>query len=121
MLQLGYAPVFCAVTADQRGQLLNTNADTIASSIAVSLSAKAETDLRFCFEYKGVLEDLDSCKVIRTINMESYQSLIDQEILHGGILPKVQNAITAINNGVDKVSICGISNLIELNNSTTIL
>ena len=121
LLQLGLVPVFCAITADQRGQLLNTNADTIASSVAISLIGEAKVDLRFCFEYEGVLEDLNSKSVFASINRTEFQSLVNQNILNGGILPKLHNAIAAKNNGVELVSICGSTNLLALNNSTKIL
>lgn len=121
LLKLGFVPVFCAITADQSGQLLNTNADTIASSLAISLSTETEIDLRFCFEYDGVLADMNSNKVIKTIKEVDFQALKDQKILQGGILPKVQNAITARKNGVGMVTICGSSNLLKLDNSTKII
>ena len=121
LLKLGFVPVFCAITANQNGQLLNTNADTIAASLAVSLIGKAEVDLRFCFEFDGVLEDLESDRIIKTIKSQEFESLVDQSILTGGILPKVQNAITAKKNGVGNVAICGSSNLVDLINATQIV
>jgi len=121
LLHLGFVPVFCAITADQNGQLLNTNADTIASTLAVSLSEVMDVDLRFCFEYSGILEDLESNIVIQEIKSEEYQSLVDQEVLQGGVIPKVYNAVQARNNGVKKVSICGSTNLVDGVNSTKIV
>jgi len=121
LLGLGFVPVFCAITVDQQGQLLNTNADTIASSIATSLATTTEVDLRFCFEYDGVLKDLDSKIVISRLKCEEFEALIEDGVLNGGILPKVQNAIASKQNGVEKVSICGTSNLVDLVNSTQIL
>lgn len=120
LLKLGYVPVFCALTADETGQLLNTNADTIASSIAVAMCEMFTVDLRFCFEYDGILADLKSAAVIREIESVNFQELINLGVLEGGVIPKVQNAIAAKQKGVWSVSICGISNLVDLINATKI-
>ncbi len=121
LLDLGYVPVFCALTADKNGQLLNTNADTIASSIAVAMVGFAEINLQFCFEYNGILSDLVSEAIIHEIECSNFHKLIKQKILEGGVIPKVHNAITAKLNGVESVAICGISNLLDLRNSTKII
>lgn len=102
----GFIPVFCAITHDGEGQLLNTNADTIASAIAVALSGLFETTLVYCFEKKGVLQDInDEESLIREIDPERYEKLKEQQIIHSGMLPKLDNAFTAINCGVKAVII----------------
>jgi acetylglutamate kinase len=106
LLEASFTPVFCAITHDGEGQLLNTNADTIASALAVALSNLYETTLIYCFEKKGVLHDInDEESIIREINPERYEELKKQQIIHSGMLPKLDNAFTAINCGVKAVII----------------
>lgn len=106
LLKIGAIPVFAALTHDGDGQLLNTNADTIASSIAVALSKNFETSLVYCFEKKGVLKDVDDdSSVIAEVKSSEFDSLKDQGIIVGGMLPKLQNAFVAIKNGVKDVYI----------------
>jgi acetylglutamate kinase len=106
LMQAGFTPVFCAITHDGAGQLLNTNADTIASALAVALSKLYETTLIYCFEKKGVLQDInDEDSLIREIDPGRYEELKKQQIIHSGMLPKLDNAFTAINCGVKAVII----------------
>ncbi|WP_419698156.1 acetylglutamate kinase [Mucilaginibacter sp. NFX135] len=106
LMQAGFTPVFCALTHDGEGQLLNTNADTIASALAVSLSSLYETTLIYCFEKKGVLQDInDEDSLIREIDPVRYEELKIQRIIHSGMLPKLDNAFTAIACGVKAVII----------------
>jgi acetylglutamate kinase len=102
----GFTPVFCALTHDGEGQLLNTNADTIASALAVTLSGFYETTLVYCFEKKGVLQDInDDDSLIREIDPQRYEELKLKQIIHSGMLPKLDNAFTAIACGVKAVII----------------
>src|ERR1700709_2046827 len=106
LMDTGFTPVFCAITHDGEGQLLNTNADTIASALAVALSKLYETTLVYCFEKKGVLQDInDDDSLIGEIDPQRYEELKKQEIIHSGMLPKLDNAFTAINCGVKAVII----------------
>ena len=106
LMEAGFTPVFCALTHDGEGQLLNTNADTIASALAVSLSNHFETTLIYCFEKKGVLQDIDDDEsLIREINPEHYEKLKLERIIHSGMLPKLDNAFSAIACGVKAVVI----------------
>jgi acetylglutamate kinase len=106
LMEAGFTPVFCAITHDGDGQLLNTNADTIASALAVSMSKLYETTLIYCFEKKGVLQDInDEESLIRDIDPDRYEELKKQQIIHSGMLPKLDNAFTAINCGVKAVII----------------
>jgi acetylglutamate kinase len=106
LLEADFTPVFCAITHDGEGQLLNTNADTIASALAVALSQLYETTLIYCFEKKGVLQDInDEDSLIRDIDPDRYEELKKQQIIHSGMLPKLDNAFTAINCGVKAVII----------------
>ncbi len=106
LLEAGFVPVFSALTHDGAGQLLNTNADTIASALAVALSKLYETTLIYCFEKKGVLQDIDDeDSLIRDIDPERYEELKKQQIIAGGMLPKLDNAFAAISCGVKAVII----------------
>lgn len=106
LLEAGFTPVFCAITHDGEGQLLNTNADTIASALAVSLSKLYSTTLIYCFEKKGVLLDInDDDSIIREIDPIRYEELKKEQIIHSGMLPKLDNAFTAIACGVKAVVI----------------
>jgi len=106
LLNLGVTPVFCALTHDTKGQLLNTNADTIASELAIGLSGHYETTLNYCFELNGVLEDReDKDSVIQHMTTESYQELIEKGSIADGMLPKLHNCFHALAMGVGEVRI----------------
>jgi acetylglutamate kinase len=106
LMDAGFTPVFSAITHDGGGQLLNTNADTIASALAVSLAKLYETTLIYCFEKAGVLHDInDEDSIIRDIDPQRYNELKQQQIIHSGMLPKLDNAFTAIGCGVKSVII----------------
>lgn len=99
-------PVFCAISHNGNGQLLNTNADTVAAEIAIALSQDYEVELIYCFEKNGVLRNVeDENSVITHINYEDYEQLKNKKIIHEGMLPKIQNCFHALNNGVKKVKI----------------
>ncbi len=104
LLNEGLTPVFCALSHDSKGQILNTNADTIASEIAIGMSKKFETTLYYCFEKKGVLLNIkDENSVVKHINTKKYQELLDQNIIADGMLPKLENCYHALHHNVDKV------------------
>lgn len=106
LLQAGVTPVFCAITHDGSGQLLNTNADTVASSLAQALASDFEVELLYCFEKKGVLEKVeDDESVLLKINSLLYQQLLKEQKIHSGMLPKLKNCFDALSNGVSKVFI----------------
>tara|TARA_R110001583_G_scaffold17011_7_gene69329 strand:- start:1974 stop:2753 length:780 start_codon:yes stop_codon:yes gene_type:complete len=112
VLSAGITPVFCAISHDGKGQLLNTNADTIASEIAIGMSPIFDTTLYYCFEKKGVLKDVeDENSVIQQINTETYSDLLQQKVIADGMLPKMENCFHALNNHVSKVCIGDISML----------
>ncbi|RIA10681.1 N-acetylglutamate kinase [Flavobacteriaceae bacterium MAR_2010_72] len=106
LLNANVTPVFCAITHDENGQLLNTNADTIASELAIGFSDSYQTELYYCFEKNGVLQDVnDDNSVISHINTNNYQDLIDKNIISDGMLPKLNNCFHAIQKNVKKVCI----------------
>ncbi|MCF3110213.1 acetylglutamate kinase [Niabella sp. CC-SYL272] len=113
-LENGLTPVFAPLTHDGNGHILNTNADTIASSLAVALSAHFNVRLIYCFEKKGVLEDVNNdASVIRRLDRPYYQQLKDEKKLFEGILPKIDNAFAAIDAGVSQVLIGDARDLIK--------
>jgi len=106
LLQAGLSIVMAPITHDQQGQLLNTNADTIAQELAKALSSQYEVDLIYCFEKAGVLRDVqDINSLIPTINPAGFEILKAQQIISAGMLPKLENAFAAVHAGVKKVTI----------------
>ncbi len=113
-LENGLVSVFAPLTHDQQGHILNTNADTIASSLAVALSAYYYVRLIYCFEKKGILENIDDDNsVIKLINKETYRKLLNQNKLFAGILPKIDNAFAAIDAGVKEVLVGDAKDLLQ--------
>jgi len=106
LLQAGITPVLCPIIHDGQGQLLNTNADTIASAVAVALASDAEVTLHYCFEKNGVLRDVNNDNsVIPEIDAAHYETLKNQGIIADGMLPKLENAFAALHQGVRRVII----------------
>lgn len=106
LLTAGLVPVLCAITHDGDSQLLNTNADTIASAVAVAMSGLYETSLVYCFEKRGVMRDLeDEGSLVPLIRMEEFEGLKAEGVVSGGMIPKLHNAFEAIRNGVNDVYI----------------
>jgi acetylglutamate kinase len=107
-------PVIAPLTHDGKGQILNTNADTIASAISIALSAFYDVRLIYCFEKKGVLEDIkDEASVIGLITKDIYHELLGEKRLFEGIIPKIDNAFAAIDAGVKEVLIGHSEELIQ--------
>jgi len=106
LLKSKFIPVLCAITHDGDTQLLNTNADTIASAVAVAMSSYYETRLVYCFEKKGVLRDVeDDLSVVTEIRSNDFERLQAEGIVSGGMIPKLHNAFEAIKKGVKAVYI----------------
>lgn len=105
LLKQNVIPIFAPLT-HENGVMLNTNADTIASVLAISLSKHFDVRLIFCFEKMGVLEDVNrEDSVIRHLPKSLYESLLTKGAFHDGILPKLENAFSAIHHGVKEVLI----------------
>ena len=106
LLTLDQVLVFAPLTHDGKGQLLNTNADTIAQELARGLCATFEVNLVYSFEKAGVLRDSgDESTVIPRINPSLYEDLKSKNIIFAGMIPKLDNAFTALKSGVKKVII----------------
>jgi acetylglutamate kinase len=120
LINADFTPVFCAITHDGNGQLLNTNADTIASRVAVGMSKIYETTIYYCFELNGVLSDnKDKNSVVKHINSKTYQTLLEDGIIADGMLPKLENCFDALKNGVYKVNMGSIAMLTKENDNFT--
>jgi acetylglutamate kinase len=107
LITAGFSPVFAPITADVSGQLLNTNADTMAQALAIALSEYFETTLTYCFEKQGVLMDPnDDNSVISQINSANFAQLKADGIVSAGMIPKLENALKAVAQGVQAVRLC---------------
>ena len=112
LVEQGIVPVFCAITHDEQGSLLNSNADSVASAVAVAASKIQPTNLIFCLEKNGVLTDVDDdLSVIPTITRESFAALRADGTVNKGMLPKIEGAFRAIDGGVHCVVIKHADNL----------
>ena len=115
LLQQNISLVVAPITHDKQGQLLNTNADTIAQEIAKELSQQFDVNLIYSFEKAGVLLDAnDDSSVINKINPASYKELKEKNLVFAGMIPKLDNAFAALNSGVKKVIIGKAENLHQL-------
>ena len=114
-------PVICSITHDKNGQLLNTNADTISSEIAISLSKYYTVDLIYCHEKNGVLSNPnDDNSTFDKLNEKEFNNYLELKIISNGMIPKLTNSFYALNNGVKSVKIAGQS-LDEQNMKSTII
>lgn len=106
LISKGVVPVMAPLTHDGEGNMLNTNADTIAGETAKALSAYFDVTLVYCFEKKGVLKDEnDDDSVIPRITHTEFQEYVANGIIQGGMIPKLENSFEAINAGVSEVVI----------------
>lgn len=114
VLRQDIVPVFCAITHDGHGNLLNCNADSVASSVAIATSRIAPVELIYCFERNGVLRDVDDPdSVISIITPSIYEGLRRDNIVADGMIPKIDNAFNAINRGVESVTIKHSDNILS--------
>jgi acetylglutamate kinase len=120
LIQSDFTPVFCAITHDGNGQLLNTNADTITSQVAVGMSHLYETSIYYCFELNGVLENInDKNSIIKHIDSKIYKDLLEKGIIADGMLPKLENCFDALKHGVHNINMGNTSMLTRENDNFT--
>ena len=106
LIEQGVVPVMAPLTHDGKGNLLNTNADTIAAETAKALSHYYDVSLVYCFEKDGVLRNPDDdSSVIPLIAKEDFKALVDEGIVSDGMIPKLQNAFNALDAGIARVFI----------------
>jgi acetylglutamate kinase len=120
LLQQNLTPVIAPITHDQQGQLLNTNADTIAQELAKALSAEFDVTLIYSFEKAGVLLDVnDNNTLVPVIDPSLYKKLKAENKIVAGMIPKLDNAFAALDSGVTKVIIGNADQLKELISNST--
>ena len=118
IIQQGYTPVFSPITHNNSGQLLNTNADTVASEIAIALSKYYNVKLHYCFEKPGVLDNIDNDdSVILTINKKEYKTLKSDNKIHSGMIPKLDNCFYALKHNVKSIKIGNTISLFSSNHT----
>ena len=106
LIRKGIVPVMAPLTHDVEGHILNTNADTIAGETAKAMADAFDVTLMYCFEKKGVLRDAeDDDSLIPHINESECKRYVDEGIIQGGMIPKLENSCEAIHAGVSKVII----------------
>ena len=106
LIEQGILPVVAPLTHDGKGNMLNTNADTMAAETAKALSPYYDVTLMYCFEFPGVMRNPDDAdSVISSITAETFKELVADGTVSGGMIPKIENALDAIANGVTKVII----------------
>lgn len=119
LISKGVVPVLAPLTHDKKGNLLNTNADTIAGEAAKALARYFDVTLMYCFEKKGVLaNENDDDSVIEYINPATFEKLVAEGVIAGGMIPKLENSFEALKAGVKQVVITR-ADLIKDNNSGT--
>lgn len=122
LLEQEIIPVIAPLTHDGKGQLLNTNADTIAGETAKALASFFRVTLIYCFEKSGVLMDEnDENSVIPYISYYDFPRLVQDGTISGGMIPKLQNAFEALQAGVSSVLITKAGNLDKLTGTTIAL
>lgn len=113
LVAVGRVPVFCAITHDGNGTLLNSNADSVAAAVAKGCSRMMPVELIYCFEKDGVLTHVDDpATLIADINREKFAQLRSEGVVNAGMLPKLENAFEAIDYGVKSVTIKNAANLL---------
>lgn len=122
LLSLGLSPVLCPLTHDGQGQLLNTNADTIAAYVARELCSRYVVNLIYCFDRPGVLLDTqDPESVISMLTHDKYLQLKKENRIVDGMIPKLDNAFTALQQGVDRIQLCDWKGILNNNQGGTTL
>lgn len=119
LLKIGAVPVIAPLTHDKSGHLLNTNADTMAGETARAMASLFDVTLVYCFEKPGVLMDeKDDDSVIPFIDRGAFSDLVSSGIVSGGMIPKIENALQAVDAGVKEVIITRADSLSNLNAGT---
>lgn len=119
LLKQDIIPVFSAISYSEEGEILNTNADSVAAEISKAMSRDYETELYYCFEKKGVLANSeDDESVIEFLDREKYQQLLEEKVISDGMLPKLHNCFQALENGVSRIFL-GNSALLQQNSVHT--
>lgn len=117
LLSKNITPVIASITHNKNGILLNTNADTIASSIAIEISKKNKVTFIYCFEKNGLLQNIDDDNsIIFHVKQHEIEQLKEKQIVTGGMIPKIDTIYQALTNGVEKVILCNTQNIFPIIN-----
>jgi acetylglutamate kinase len=117
LIQKDAVPVIASITQSNEFELLNTNADTIAAHLAISMAEKYAVELFFYFDKPGVLKNAeDNLSVIKQLSIVEFEEMKQNNKIHSGMLPKLQNGFYALNNKVQKVNLG-----MELNKGTQLI
>ena len=117
IINMKICPIICSLSHDKKGQILNTNADTIASKISIDLSKKFDVTLKYCFDKPGILVNET---IINSLNTNEYKSLIKKRIIKDGMIPKIENCFYALKNGVNEIFIGNHDIVKSIKNCTTL-
>ena len=122
LIKQNIVPVLAPLTHDRKGNMLNTNADTIAGETAKALATYFDVTLVYCFEKKGVLlNEADNESVIPLITKDMFKQYVSEGIIQGGMIPKLENAFEAVDAGVKKVIITQASEIGKETSGTKII
>lgn len=114
LLDKNYTPIIAPITHDGNGQLLNTNADTMAAAMSIALSKKYKVAFYFCFEKDGLLKDVEKAdSVIQHVSVPQIETLKTDKIITDGMIPKVDNIANALQKGVHKVILCHAKDVLK--------
>ena len=117
LLKKKVIPVMAPLAHDGNGNLLNTNADTIASEVGASMTGIYDVSINFIFDLPGVMEDVeDRSSLIKSIDRQAYTELKSRAVIKDGMIPKLDNAFAALDQGIGMIRLLDISGLKELNN-----
>ncbi|HNF49680.1 MAG TPA: acetylglutamate kinase [Chitinophagales bacterium] len=120
-LQQSLTPVLAPITHDKQGNLLNTNADTMAAALAIAMAKYYKVTLIYAFEKNGLLKDVeDENSVIKLVNVKEVQQLKEKQIISGGMIPKVDNIVYVLLHDVEKVILCKAENIADVLNGNPI-
>jgi len=112
LIEQNIVPVLAPLSHNGSGQILNTNADTIAAETAIAFSKHFKTELIYCFEMPGVMKDPENMtSIIPDITLREFKKYQNQGIINAGMIPKLDNSFRALNKGVNKIRITNIEGL----------
>ena len=121
LLKSNLTPTICSLTHDNKGQLLNTNADTIASELGIAMAKYFNVTLKYCFDKPGVLMDPNTnTSIKKNITKKEFKNLVEEEIISDGMIPKLENCFNALENGVNNIYIGDMDIINSIDNCTKI-
>ena len=121
LLNSNLTPTICSITHDKNGQLLNTNADTIASDTAIAMSKHYNVTLKYCFDKSGLLMDQNTnTSIKKNLTKKEFKKLVENKMISDGMIPKLENCFKALENGVNNIYVGNIDIINTIDNCTKI-